>query len=469
VIRRYLTPLRLALAAGDLATAVGVFVLVSGLRFTWGDWDVVWMQLGLNPWYTAAVAGILWVFWLWLLGTYRLRLRLSIGGEVAQIFEASCLQAVFIFALLFLLKADYVSRLFLLEYFAVLVGITIAGRAIIRQGFFALRRRGFSTRYALIVGTGEAAQEWADLLETHRGLGIRVVGHLTEERDPQRVVTRPVLGSVYDLETVLADRVVDEVGIALPQEGWGLVQAIAGVSLEEGKIVRIPLRDGTFSLPGGKIDDLDGLPVLSIVRGPERFVALAAKRALDVLGGLVGLILLSPLFLFVWSYIRLKDGAPAFYHQTRVGLNGRPFTMVKFRTMTTDADAHVSELLAQNEMSGALFKVTNDPRITPWGRVLRKTSIDELPQLWNVLRGEMSLVGPRPPLAREVTAYDLWHRRKLSMRPGITGLQQVEGRRDPEFDNWVTYDLDYIDRWSLWLDLGLLLRTVPAVVLGNGR
>jgi exopolysaccharide biosynthesis polyprenyl glycosylphosphotransferase len=283
------------------------------------------------------------------------------------------------------------------------------------------------------------------------------------------VVTRPVLGPVVDMEAVLAGRVVDEVGIALPPESWGLVQAIASVALEGGRIVRIPLRDGTFTLPGGRVDDLEGVPVLSIVRGPDRFVALALKRLVDIVGAIAGLVLLSPLVLVVAVYIRAKDGVPIHFRQTRVGVNGRPFTLIKFRTMTRDAEARLDDVRSLNEMNGRLFKVTDDPRITPWGRILRKTSIDELPQLWNVLRGEMSLVGPRPPLPHEVEGYDLWHRRKLSMKPGMTGLQQVEGRRDPEFDHWVTLDLEYIDRWSLWLDTQLILRTIPAVLSGGGR
>ena len=462
-------PLRIAVIVGDLLTAAVVFAVVSALRFPWGDWEVAWDQVGLQPLPTAVVAGLIWVGWLWLLGTYRLRLRLSVRGETVQILEAAALQAVSTFAVLFLVHLDSVSRLFLLLYFGALTAMTIVERAVIREAFYAMRRRGRSARYALIVGTGIAAQEWADLLESHRGLGIRVIGHLSEEHEPPPVVTRPILGTVYDLEPVMAGRVTDEVGIALPTESWGLVKAIASIALEGGKIVRIPMRDGTFTLPGGRIDELEGTPVLSIARGPERFAALAVKRLVDIAGAVAGLVLLSPLLLVVAIYIRARDGAPVLFRQTRVGVYGRPFTHIQFRPMTRDAEARLDDVRPLNEMNGHVFKVTDDPRITPWGARLRRTSIDELPQLWNVLRGDMSLVGPRPPLPSEVDGYDLWHRRKLSMKPGITGLQQVEGRRDPEFDHWVTLDLDYIDRWSLWLDAQLLFRTVPAVVSRSGR
>jgi lipopolysaccharide/colanic/teichoic acid biosynthesis glycosyltransferase len=155
------------------------------------------------------------------------------------------------------------------------------------------------------------------------------------------------------------------------------------------------------------------------------------------------------------------------FRQTRIGLHGRPFQMLKFRSMVPDAEARLSELAGANEVNGHAFKVTYDPRITRVGRRLRRSSIDELPQLWNVLRGEMSLVGPRPPLPGEVSGYDLWHRRRLSMKPGITGLWQVRARHEPEFDRWVQDDLEYIDRWSLWLDVQILMRTIPAAMEGR--
>jgi lipopolysaccharide/colanic/teichoic acid biosynthesis glycosyltransferase len=175
---------------------------------------------------------------------------------------------------------------------------------------------------------------------------------------------------------------------------------------------------------------------------------------------------LSPLFLLVGWAIR-RDGGPALFRQQRVGLHGRSFEILKFRSMAVDAEARQAELAEANELSGPVFKLTDDPRVTPVGRTLRRWSIDELPQLWNVLRGDMSLVGPRPPLVSEVGDYDLWHRRRLSMKPGITGLWQVRSRQETVFDKWVEDDLEYIDRWSLWLDLQIMVRTVPAALEGR--
>jgi len=188
---------------------------------------------------------------------------------------------------------------------------------------------------------------------------------------------------------------------------------------------------------------------------------------LDVFGALLGLVVLSPILLASVAYIGIRDGRPVFFRQVRVGLRGRPFRIFKFRTMVKDAEERYAELASMSDTAGAAFKMTDDPRITQWGRVLRRTSIDELPQLLNVLRGEMSLVGPRPAPPREVEGYDVWHRRRLSIKPGLTGLWQVEARLDEDFDRRATLDLQYIDSWSLSLDMKIILKTIPAMLQGR--
>jgi exopolysaccharide biosynthesis polyprenyl glycosylphosphotransferase len=233
--------------------------------------------------------------------------------------------------------------------------------------------------------------------------------------------------------------------------------------------VRIPIDPHEGATLDAREEEFEGLMVRSLVHDSHRDAGLVVKRLIDILGATVGLVLLSPVLLVTALVIRVRDGSPVIFRQTRVGLHGRPFTILKFRTMEPDAEERLHEVAHLNELQGAAFKATNDPRLSSVGGFLRRTSIDELPQLWNVLRGEMSLVGPRPPLPSEVIEYDIWHRRRLSMKPGITGLWQVASREEPDFDRWVELDLTYIDRWTLWLDISILLRTMPSVLMARGR
>jgi exopolysaccharide biosynthesis polyprenyl glycosylphosphotransferase len=352
--------------------------------------------------------------------------------------------------------------------FPVQAGLTIASRVVIRAAMRWLRRAGRNTRYALVLGSGPRGQAFAAKLEDHRELGLAVIGFLDDTADYDQALRRwPRLGTLADLESILHTRIVDEVVICLPFSRWNLIDAISQVCEEEGKIVRIPMDVLDRTIAAARVEELDGTPVFSLVSGPDRILALFMKRAVDIALATAGIIALSPLFLGIAALIRLESRGPIFFRQRRVGLHGRAFDVIKFRSMVADAESRRSELQTRNEVSGPVFKITDDPRITRIGRILRRTSLDELPQLWNVLRGEMSLVGPRPPLPDEVDQYDLWHRRRLSMKPGITGLWQVRGRRDPDFDNWVTSDLEYIDHWSLWLDLRILVRTIPAALEGR--
>jgi exopolysaccharide biosynthesis polyprenyl glycosylphosphotransferase len=219
----------------------------------------------------------------------------------------------------------------------------------------------------------------------------------------------------------------------------------------------------------GRAETIDGIGVFSLGRGPDRAAGLLLKRVVDLVGAAVLLVLLSPFMALIAIAVRLDSPGPVLFRQERVGLHGRPLALIKFRSMCPDAEERLAGLLADNEINGHAFKISDDPRTTRLGRFLRRSSLDELPQLWNVMLGQMSFVGPRPPLPTEVARYDIWHRRRLSMKPGITGLWQVAARHSPEFDHWVEQDLNYIDSWSLWLDFKIMARTVPAVLSGTGR
>jgi exopolysaccharide biosynthesis polyprenyl glycosylphosphotransferase len=367
--------------------------------------------------------------------------------------------------LLFWLKLPDVSRLYLVVLFPIQFGVALATRAALRVVFRSLRSRGLNRRFVLMIGAGPRGQAFARTLSAHRDLGLEIVGFLDD--DPPAPLPPPWkhLGKLEDIEAVLRERVIDEVVICLPFSQWSMVDAISQIAEDDGKIVRVPIDviDRAFST--GKVEDLDGVPVFSLVSGPDRLVSLALKRLVDILGATVGLIVLSPVLAAIALAIVIREGPPVLFRQVRVGLHGRPFQVLKFRTMVADAEARYQDVVGLSDPRA--FKVTNDPRITKLGAFLRRTSLDELPQLWNVLRGEMSLVGPRPAPPREVGGYDLWHRRRLSMKPGITGLWQVTARSDEDFDNRAQLDLAYIDRWSLMLDVKIILRTIPAAFSGR--
>jgi len=466
LIRRHATALRLLLMGADATSAYVLFIVTSVVRFG-ANWQTEWRSAGIDALMAAAVYSATWVALLWILGLYRLRARWTARIETQDVGRAAILLGLVTFSALFAFKLPDVSRLFLLTLFIAQVVLTVASRGAIRALLHALRDRGHNLRYMLVVGTGKDARRFADRVERHRELGIRVIGHLSTSGTSSVAGMRPVLGSMDDIETVLHDRIVDEVAVCLPADELHWVEPVARLCEEVGKIVRIPLDSVPVSLPGGRIEDFDGGKVLSLVYGPDRALGLVAKRLIDVVLGGVAMILLLPVFAIIGVAIVVADGWPVIFRQTRVGLHGRPFDVVKFRTMVPDAEALLTELEEQNEIKGHAFKITDDPRLTRIGRFLRATSLDELPQVWNVLLGEMSLVGPRPPLPREVDGYDLWHRRRLSMKPGITGLWQVAARRDDDFDRWVALDLAYIDRWSIWLDLKIIVKTIPAMLQGR--
>jgi exopolysaccharide biosynthesis polyprenyl glycosylphosphotransferase len=405
---------------------------------------------------------------LWYLGLYAFRIRWTVAGELNDILVASFVLAFGTMSFLFLAKLVDVSRLFLLILLVTQPLVTIAGRLALRQFFSSLRTRGYNHCFMLVVGVGDEAEAFANAVEGHRELGIQVIGHLRGPGEGVGAATRPILGDGIDMARIFHERVVDEVAICVPPHATSWSTPLIRLAADEGKHVRIPTRlpARTFDL---QAEELDGLVIRSYAHSPTRMVSLALKRAMDAGGAALGLVLLSPLYVAVATVILVKAGRPVLFLQERVGLHGRPFTVYKFRTMVADAEGRYAEVEALSDTKGPAFKMENDPRVTPLGAFLRRSSLDELPQLWNVLKGDMSLIGPRPAPPREVVGYDIWHRRRLSMKPGITGLWQVGARLDKHFDDRAHLDLQYIDDWSLALDLRILGQTVPAVLGRTGR
>ncbi|HLX34651.1 MAG TPA: sugar transferase [Candidatus Limnocylindrales bacterium] len=465
MLRRHWFGFRTLLMFTDGLLAVGLLVELSAVRFGPG-WLDVWKPLLDQPAVFAVGYAAAWVGVLWYHGLYRPRARWTIRSEGLAIARAAVVMALITGTVLFAIKMPDVSRLFLVVLFPSQWALTLATRVALRIGFEWLRARGLNTRYVLVVGAGPRAQAFAAKLEAHRELGLRIAGFVDDEPHGLPAHWR-FLGGLSEVEALLHSAVIDEVAIVLPLSRWEETNAIAHLCEEEGRIVRVPIDLLDRAFAAGRVEDLDGTPVYSLVSGPDRVAAFVVKRAFDVVVASLALIVASPFLLLVALWIRASDGAPVLFRQTRVGLHGRRFTLLKFRTMVPDAEARQDELAHRSEVAGAAFKMTDDPRVTRTGRFLRRTSMDELPQLWNVIRGNMSLVGPRPALPKEVDDYDLWHRRRLSMKPGMTGLWQVSARRSSNFDNWAQLDLSYIDRWSLWLDLKILARTVPAALEGR--
>jgi exopolysaccharide biosynthesis polyprenyl glycosylphosphotransferase len=469
VIRRHLFALRIGLMASDAATAAILFALISAIRFNDAQWTTMWGALGVDGRIGAVLYAAAWVTILWYLGLYRLRIHWSRASEIGDLAMADFGVALATMAFLYLVKLQNVSRLFLLSLFLAQPFLTFAERVVFRSVFGRLRIRGYNRRYMIVVGVGEFAQAFADRVEANRQLGLEVIGHLRAPGEATMATGRPILGTTDELGRIFHERVVDEVALCLPPSSEALADEIVRIATDEGKIARVPYQPAIVPLPDARTEAFEELLVRSYVNGPQRFVGLAVKRLMDIAGAAIGLVLLSPVLLVVAAAILVRDGRPILFSQTRVGLHGRRFTIYKFRTMVPDAEARYSEVAERSDTKGPAFKMNDDPRVTILGGALRKASLDELPQLWNVPCGEMSLVGPRPAPPREVEGYDMWHRRRLSVAPGITGLWQVEARFDDQFDDRAQLDMRYIDQWSLWLDVKILLQTIPAVFVRTGR
>lgn len=333
-------------------------------------------------------------------------------------------------------------------------------------------RRGLSQPYyVLIGGTGPRAQRLAELLERSESYGVRLKGFLAAEGDgeplPPALSRRYPVHRLEELPKLLDSEVIDEVIFAVDSRRLGELEDALLMCDEAGVRTRVAVDFFPHVNSEVSLDRLYQTPLLTFSAAPDDEIRLLAKRLLDVVVAAVALVLLAPLMLLIAILIRLTSPGPVIFRQVRCGLNGRRFTLYKFRSMCENAEELKPMLAHLNEKKTA-FKIANDPRVTPLGRILRKFSIDEWPQLWNVLRGDMSLVGPRPPVPEEVERYEWWQRRRLRMRPGLTCLWALEGRDGLDFDTWIRKDLDYLDHWSLGLDVKILLRTIPSVLLGKG-
>jgi exopolysaccharide biosynthesis polyprenyl glycosylphosphotransferase len=423
----------------------------------------------------ALLCGLLLVIWyiaFELQGLYRSHRLSTFADEIKEIARAVFAASVALLIVAQIGKWHTINFPTTVWVSAIAIGLIGGMRLLLRLNLRRLRLRGHNIKKLLLIGNGPRAEWLASQVAERTDLGYRLVGYVDEERrfHDGAVFDVPWLGRVADLPRVIANEVIDEVFITLPiKSQYSRIESAITILEEQGIMVHLFSDLFPHKLARSRAWEFEGAPLVSLQSAPSISWRTEAKRMIDFIVSAVLLVLLFPLFLLVALAIKLDSNGPVLFVQERMGYNKRRFRMVKFRTMTIDAEARMKELEHLNEKDGPVFKIRRDPRMTRIGGILRKLSIDELPQLINVLFGDMSLVGPRPLPMRDVLGLEVaWQKRRFSVKPGLTCLWQVSGRSNLSFEEWMQLDLEYIDRWSLGLDCRILLRTIPAILSANG-
>lgn len=399
----------------------------------------------------------------------------AIDTQLKKLLHAACISSLW----LIIVTATFSERsLHTAQVFAFFTTVGLLGaasRISVHHFLLQARKSGLNYRYLLVVGANKRALRVATRIDEKPELGYKITGFVAEssaaleEWGRQKPAKWMVLGLLDSLRDVLIAGKVDEVIVCLPADTRFIdVKTIVKHASDLGIVVRLlPETDDGLLLKNIHVEDFDGDCVVTFFR-EKMLMHLFLKRLMDASLSLAALILFSPLITVVAILVKLSSPGPVLFRQNRVGMNQRQFKLLKFRSMVMDAEERLAEVQHLNEQDGPAFKIKNDPRTTCIGRFLRKTSIDELPQLLNVLRGEMSLVGPRPPLPEEVKRYEWFFRKRLSVKPGVTCIWQISGRNSVRFDHWMQMDHEYIENWSVWLDIKILLFTIPAVLFSRG-
>lgn len=372
-------------------------------------------------------------------------------------------------SLLFLVKNQVISRAFLLTFYTTNVSILIAANFVYKMSLRRMLKRTSFYRRIIVAGSSERVQDLVDYLGTNNELFIDIIGtvHLDGYEDS---TSKPQLGDFDDLPQIIKKHSIDDVVVTVPYDQLQDIEPYIHRCETMGITVHLVIDVYDMKIAKTDVSSIGVIPTLkwsSVRLDPWQIVI---KRLIDVFGGLTGLIITGLLSIFIAPAIALDSPGGILFRQKRIGKNGRTFYIYKFRTMCNDAEHLKKKLMDRNEMDDMMFKMKNDPRVTRVGGFLRKTSLDELPQFWNVLKGEMSLVGTRPPTLDEVEKYDLHHWRRLSVKPGISGMWQVSGRNEiTNFEDVVKLDVKYIDSWSIWLDFSIIFKTIHAIVKRSGR
>jgi len=403
-------------------------------------------------------------------GLYAIARGRSYLDELYTIVNGTTTAILLVMAFTFFIRPLVFSRA-LYVYAALLIAILLAGsRAAQRLAFVRLRKRGIGVDHVLIVGAGEVGRALMRNIVAQPDLAYQVIGFVDDdaERGSTDIGRFKALGKTSKLPTLLREMLVDEVIITLPWTAREKIVATIELCQRFGVATKVVPDLFQLSLSRVAIDDVGGVPLIRVRETKMGLVDSVIKRAMDIVIGCLLLIIAAPIMLATAILIHLDSPGPIIFSQKRIGRGGRPFCQYKFRSMRVGAEEERAQLSDLNEATGPIFKIRNDPRRTRLGRFIRRLSLDELPQFFNVLRGEMSLVGPRAPLPAEVDQYQDWHMRRLDVPQGLTGLSQVSGRSELTFDEQVMLDIYYIENWTPWLDLWIILRTIPVVLLARG-
>jgi exopolysaccharide biosynthesis polyprenyl glycosylphosphotransferase len=431
------------------------------------------MRIKLSNFVVLAAVLLMWHLVFSICGFYQSKRLSSLTSLVTDAGKATTLAAVALMVMARFFQLNMVTLSFMLLFWLMSSVLIIVARVTVRYLLRKIRLHGHNLRHVLILGTNSRALEFARRLESKPELGYRVLGFVDDTWAGTATFGQSRYKLCCNLESLseyLRRNVIDEVAIYLPLRSfYEYTSQVAGLCEQNGIMMRFASDIFNLKIARSRAADLDGDPHIAAYSGALDGWPVLMKRALDILVSLTLLVALAPLLALVALAIKWESEGPAIFRQERIGINKRRFLIYKFRTMVPNADKMLTELEALNEVTGPVFKIKNDPRRTRLGGFLRRASIDELPQLFNVLKGDMSLVGPRPLPVRDYEGFsEDWQRRRFSIRPGITCLWQVNGRSAVSFEKWMQLDLQYMDEWSFWLDLKILARTVPAVLRGSG-